>query len=116
MAKYTARLKGRFYDIMNSLHMDIMDSSSSVSYEEHEDFKSEGMMCSVSVYERYSFFGGNRCSLTLTLFGKDGDVNLTAIASGGSQAMFFKINTVGEEAFLNVLIKAVEKLEKFDGR
>lgn len=48
--------------------------------------------------------GGNRVSLNVTLFQVgDGPVELSAITSGGSQAMFFKINTLGEEAFLDKL-------------
>ena len=33
----------------------------------------------------------------------DGGVHVTAITSGGSQALFWKINTFGEEAFLQKL-------------
>ena len=45
--------------------------------------------------------GGNRLSLNLTVFQDEtGEIRLSAIASGGSNAMFFKINTWGEEAFL----------------
>ena len=33
----------------------------------------------------------------------DRPVRLSAIASGGSQAVFFKVNTFGEEAFLDKL-------------
>ena len=45
--------------------------------------------------------GNNRVSLSVTLF-QNGDegIHLSAITSGGSQAVFFKINTWGEEAFL----------------
>ena len=60
--------------------------------------------CSVRVFERYSALGSNRVSLNVTLFqGADGTIHLSAITSGGSQAVFFKINTFGEEAFLNKL-------------
>ena len=42
--------------------------------------------------------------MNVTLFQKgDGDIKLSAITSGGSQAMFFKVNTWGEEAFLDKL-------------
>ena len=44
--------------------------------------------------------------MSVTLFqGEDGAIHLSAITSGGSQAMFFKINTFGEEAFLDKLAK-----------
>ena len=44
---------------------------------------------------------GNRVSLNVTLFGLNDIVHVSAITSGGSQAMIFKINTFGEEAFLD---------------
>ena len=43
-------------------------------------------------------------SLNVTLFQNgSGPIQLSAIAAGGSQAMLFKINTWGEEAFLDKL-------------
>ena len=42
--------------------------------------------------------------MSVTLFQSgDGPVCLSAITAGGSQAMFFKMNTFGEEAFLDKL-------------
>ena len=65
--------------------------------------------CSVRVFERYSYAGGNRVSLNITLFQNDKDpVQLSAITAGGSQAVFFKINTWGEEAFLDKLIELLD--------
>ena len=58
-------------------------------------------MIAVRVYERYSVAGGNRVSLNVTLVGDDRELIVSAITSGGSQALFFKINTWGEETFLN---------------
>ena len=48
-------------------------------------------------------------SLNITLF-KNGEdpVQLSAITAGGSQAVFFKINTLGEEAFLDKLIELLD--------
>ena len=37
----------------------------------------------------------------------DGPVQMSAITAGGSQALFFKINTWGEEAFLDKLRELV---------
>ena len=65
--------------------------------------------CSVRVFKRYSYAGGNRVSLNITLFQNDKDpVQLSAITAGGSQAVFFKINTWGEEAFLDKLIELLD--------
>ena len=60
-------------------------------------------------FERYSYAGGNRVSLNITLFQNGEDpVQLSAITAGGSQAVFFKINTLGEEAFLDKLIELLD--------
>lgn len=67
-------------------------------------FFSGDARCSVRVFERYSYSGGNRVSLTVTLFqNSNDDIHLSAITTGGSQAMFVKINTFGEKAFLDKL-------------
>ncbi len=74
------------------------------SLEDSSDFSSGNARCSVRVFERYSYTGGNRVSLSVTLFQSgSGEVHLSAIAAGGSQGMFFKLNTFGEEAFLDKL-------------
>ena len=44
----------------------------------------------------------------MTVLEHDGEVFLTAITSGGSQAMFFKMNTIGEEVFLGEISAAIE--------
>ena len=42
--------------------------------------------------------------MNVTLFqNAGGPIYLCAITSGGSQAMLFKVNTLGEEAFLDKL-------------
>ena len=46
----------------------------------------------------------NRLSMTLTLFGSGNELDISAITSGGSNAMFFKMNTLGEDAFLDTLM------------
>jgi hypothetical protein len=46
----------------------------------------------------------------VVLAGTDGDYFLTVITAGGSQAMFFKINRWGEEAFLDTIRDLIEKL------
>ena len=71
----------------------------SASYEDESYVQYAGVRCCVRVYERYSFGGGNRVSMAMTLVGDGEDLFLSAITSGGSQAMFFKINTWGRKPF-----------------
>ena len=46
--------------------------------------------------------------MTLTLVGDGEELFLSAITSGGSQGMIFKINTWGEEFFLDTLRELAE--------
>ena len=104
MAKFERVIDGNFNVLIKVIEDGILNGSMSASLEDSSDFKSGDARCSVRVFERYSYAGGNRVSLNVTLFQVgDEDIHLSAITSGGSQAMFFKINTWGEEAFLDKL-------------
>lgn len=103
MAKLERTLTGDFDDVLDRLHEGVMGASMSASYEDGSDYAAGGVRCAVRVYERYSWAGGNRVSMSLTLVGHGRELFLSAITSGGSQAVFFKINTWGEEAFLDTL-------------
>jgi hypothetical protein len=47
--------------------------------------------------------------------GNGDDLFLSVISSGGSQAMFFKVNTWGESAFTGRIAEIVEKWDKRTG-
>lgn len=104
MAKLEKTVNGNFNQILRKIEEGILNGSTSATLEESSNFISGDARCSVRVFERYSFSGKNRVSLNVTLF-QNGDepVKLSAITSGGSQAAFFKVNTFGEEAFLDKL-------------
>jgi len=110
MAKYERRFHGDFDDVLQRLHDGILEGSISASYEDGSSYKAGDVRCEIRVYERYSYAGGNRVSLNLVLMGQGEDLFLSAITSGGSQAVFFKINTWGEEAFLDRLQEIAETL------
>ena len=104
MAKLEHTLQGDFDLLLHRIENGVVNGSLSASLEESSDFSDNGARCSVRVFERYSYTGGNRVSMNVTLFQSgDSPVRLTAITSGGSQALFFKMNTFGEEAFLDTL-------------
>lgn len=86
-------------------------SSISASLEEASDIVFDTGRCAVRIYERYSAFGGNRVSLSVTALETGGKVYLCAATSGGSQAMFFKLNTLGEESFLDSITGALDRLD-----
>lgn len=99
MAKYERDFQGDFNDLLNTLDSKILNGSASASFEDGSDYSYNEIRCAVRVYERYSMMGGNRVSLNITLIGNGNHLFLSAITSGGSQAVFFKINTMGEESF-----------------
>lgn len=104
MAKLERQLWGDFDRTLSVIQQGILEGSMSATLEGASDFLDANARCSVRVFERYSYMGGNRLSMTVTLFqSAGGPVQLSAITAGGSQAMFFKINTFGEEAFLDRL-------------
>ena len=103
MAKLEQQISGDFDLVLRKINDAVMDSGVSASYEDGSDWCCGDVRCAVRVYERYSVIGSNRVSMNVTLVGHGNDLFLTAITSGGSQAIFYKINTWGEEAFLDCL-------------
>lgn len=108
MAKYEQHFTGDFDDFSDYLYKNIIKSSVSVSLEDRSDIILEDTKLSVQVYERYSMIGENRVSLSVTILGEKDDIFVSVITSGGSQAVFFKLNTFGEEAFLDICIRIIE--------
>ena len=102
MAIFEKTIQNKKFDqLLWKLENEIPASSWSAELEAGSDFKEGDARCSVRVFERYSVMGGNRLSLTLTMFQNgDSPIRLSAITAGGSQAVFFKVNTLGEESFL----------------
>ena len=109
MAKIERSINEDFDQLLSNIENGILNSSISATLEDASDFQSGTARCSVRIFERYSYAGGNRVSLNITLFQNGEDpVQLSAITAGGSQAVFFKINTLGEEVFLDKLIELLD--------
>lgn len=104
MAKIEETIKEDFDCLLERIERGILEGSLSASLEEASDFSDGTARCSVRVFERYSFFGNNRLSLSLTLFqAGDSPVHLSAIAAGGSFGVLQMDNSIGEDAFLDKL-------------
>ncbi len=112
VAKYEKHLTGNFDELLELVTDGVLNGSMSASYENGSDWTNGTVRCAVRVFERYSYMGGNRVSMNVTLVGNDRDLFLSAITSGGSQAVFFKLNTLGEESFLEKLVPIVENYKK----
>lgn len=111
MAKIDCVLCGDFDTILNDLTNTVLSSSASASLEEQSDFCDNDCRLSVRTFERFSYFGRNRVSLTIVLMKSQDAIFLTVSAAGGSSAIFFKINTIGEENFLDTIRQTAEKYQ-----
>lgn len=114
MAKYEKQGRGSYSQILADLHKTITGNSISSKLENQSSFTVGDVRIAFRVYERYSFIGGNRLSLSFTLVGSrsNNEVRLSVITAGGSQAIFFKLNRFGENSFINTIKPVVDKLIK----
>ena len=104
MAKFEKEVEANFDELLEKIEQGILKGNISARLEDSSDCKIGKARCSVRVFERYSAIGSNRVSLNVTLFQvDDSKIHLSAITSGGSQAILWKINTLGENAFLDKL-------------
>jgi len=108
MAKYERHLRGDFNSLLATLDREILGGSISASFQGGSDYSAGDVRCAVRVYERYSVIGSNRLAANITLLGNGDYLFLSVISSGGSQAVFFKINTFGESAFTEKIARIVE--------
>ncbi|RNM14894.1 DUF6054 family protein [Nocardioides pocheonensis] len=112
MAHYEKQLSGDVDDLVAHLDRAIPAGSVTGKLEDGSDQRLGDARMVVRVFERYSALGGNRVSLTICILAVGQQLALSATTSGGSQAMFFKLNTFGEESFLR---RAVEAIEGYPG-
>ncbi len=109
MAKYETSLRGDFAAFVDTVHQGILNASASAKLEDFSDYANGGVRCAVRVYERYSIIGSNRVSLSVTAIAQNEIIFVSAITSGGSEAVLFKINTLGENSFLQTAVHAIEQ-------
>lgn len=109
MSKYVYKTNGNFNQFVDTVQRIAENISSSTTFEDGHHF---GNHTVALVYERYSAAGSNRVSLNITITQTSEGIELVAITSGGSQALFFKINTWGEETFLNEFARQLENSEE----
>ena len=82
MAKIERYINEDFEQLLSKIENGIINGSMSATLEDASDFQSGTARCSVRVFERYSYAGGNRVSLNITLFQNDKDpVQLSAICT-----------------------------------
>lgn len=96
-------------------HLDeaITTGSISATIEHQEELSVGDARVIIRIYERYSMMGESRVSLSVSILEVGDDLRVALATSGGSQAVFWKLNTFGEEAFMG---KAIEAIDSFPQR
>ena len=108
MAKFEKQFHGDFDLVVAAIEEAGLTSISS-TLEDYSNYQNGSLQVAVRVFERFSYFGGNRLSLNVTLVGEGNQLFLSVITAGGSQAVFFKVNRVGEHTFLNKFLGDLRK-------
>ena len=108
MAQFQQQLTGDVDQLVAHLDRAIPEGSITAKHEAGADLRIGDARMVVCAYERYSAMGGNRVSLCISILAVGQAMSLSAITAGGSQAMFFKLNTMGEDSFLRRAVEAIQ--------
>lgn len=111
MAKLEREISGADFDgLIQKIERGILNGSATAELEDGSDYRVGDTRAATRVFERYSAVGGNRVSLSVTAVQNGREpVFVSGITAGGSQAMFFKLNTLGENSFLNCLKNVLDE-------
>lgn len=104
MATLRKEFKGNFEETIEVIK-DAIHKSYTASTEDEIFEEVNGVRIWFGVFERYSLIGENRLSMSVNIVEINNDIRLNIVTSGGSQGAFFKINTWGEESFLETIIE-----------
>lgn len=112
MAHHEQRMSGDVDALILHLDQEIVGGSVTAKHEVRVNHQVGDARMVVSVYERYSAMGSNRVSLNISVLAVGEEMSVSIVTAGGSEAMFWKLNTFGEDAFLQ---KGVAALASFKG-
>ena len=112
MAGFEHSLTGDADRFITYLDQAILSGSVTAQVEGQTDVRIGDARMLVRVYERFGALGGNRVSLNVSVLAVGEQLSVSAIASGGSTAMFWKVNTVSEESFLQKAINAINDFDR----
>lgn len=104
---HTEQLSGSADALAEHLDAEITRGSISASIEHGEVLSIGDARMVLRTYERYSMTGSNRVTLSVSILAVGDRMQVALTTSGGSEAMFFKINTFGEASFMDMAIEAL---------
>ena len=112
MATTTRTVVGQLSEVVPFLEAGVLGRSRSASAEAAVDLGTSAGGIAVRGYERFSMMGNNRVGMSVTAIQDGPYVHIVGITLGGSQAVFLKLNTIGEEEFLATLNSTIAQWEE----
>lgn len=112
MARFQTTLTGDRKALVAHLDAAILGRSVTADRDESVEQTVGDAHMMVLVYERFSAVGANRLSLTVSILAVGRELAVTMVSAGGSRALFFKINSLGESAFLGKGRRALESFAR----
>ena len=100
MASLSLSGTGNADDIARIISHEMQNSALSCELVDMVTRSLDGMQVYVMVFEKYYMRASNRASLTVVVSGKNGNVYVDAIGSGGGQGVIFKFSWGAEKSFI----------------
>ena len=111
--KYEKHLTGNFDELLELVTDGVLNGSMSASHENGSDWTNwHGPLRGARVLRRYSYMGGNRVSMNVTLVGNDRDLFFSAIASGRQSGRVLQAQHPRRGELLEKLVPIVENYKK----
>ena len=110
MAQYTRHFTCGFDDLLRFVERSALQCYGFTELEEETRFANGNMQCVTRVYTQRPFWGRGRTSLTVTLFGGNGDIHLSAITVGGGNTVLNCVNEWNEEKLLKKFVSQMEAI------
>lgn len=107
MVLYEHRLRGDADALLSAIEDSVMRSVTA-KREASSDLTVGDARMVIRTYERFSATGASRVSLTISVLAHGDELAVVAVSAGGSQAVFFKMNIFGEQAFLKLARTAID--------
>ena len=112
MAQYTRHFTCGFDDLLRFVERSALQGPGFPELEGETRFDSGNTRCVTRVYTQRPVWGRGRTSLTVTLFGGNGDIHLSAITVGGGNTVPNCVNEWNEEKLLKKFVGQMETLQE----
>jgi len=110
MAKYERLVHGNFKEIIAQLNEDILNNGLSMNLVDESNYEKETTKIAVRVYDKYFMRNGNRASLSVTAFGSDDEIFITAIGAGGGSGVIFNFSLGAESELTDVVADSITRM------